>query len=145
MTLGGQRSSLSDCRNILIRDVTSSNAPNWTLHLQGSEQAVISGIHINNDLVLPNNDGIDCMRCKHVHISDSDIRTGDDDFAIVSSEDVDVSNCSLFSYSAAIRLEDTRYSTFNNLVVPRESGARDHADLNPISAPGSNGRPLSIQ
>jgi len=34
---------LSDCRNILIRDVTLSNAPNWTLHLQGSEGATIAG------------------------------------------------------------------------------------------------------
>jgi hypothetical protein len=73
-------------------------------------------------VLIPNNDGIDCMRCKHVHVSDSDIRTGDDDFAIVSSEDVNVSNCSLFSYSAAIRLEDTRYSTFNNLAVHANRG-----------------------
>jgi len=112
----------SHCHNILIRDVTLSNAPNWTLHLQGSDQATISGIHINNDVLIPNNDGIDCMLCKHVHISDCDIRTGDDDFAIVSSEDVNVSNCSLFSYSAAIRLEDSRYSTFSNLSIHTNRG-----------------------
>ncbi len=113
---------LSHCRNILVRDVTLSNAPNWTLHLQGSEQATIAGIHITNDVLLPNNDGIDCMRCKHIHISDCDIRAGDDDFAIVSSEDVNVSNCSLFSYSAAIRLEDSRYSTFSNLSIHANRG-----------------------
>jgi len=113
---------LSDCRNILIRDVTLSNAPNWTLHLQGSEGATIAGIHINNDVLIPNNDGIDCMRSKHVHISDCDIRAGDDDFAIVSSEDVHVSNCSLFSLSAAVRLEDTRYTTFSNLSIHANRG-----------------------
>jgi hypothetical protein len=113
---------LSDCHDIVIRDVTLSNAPNWTLHLQGSEQAVITGIHIQNNVLLPNNDGIDCMRCKHVHISDSDIRAGDDDFAIVSGEDIQVTNCSLFSYSAAVRLEDTRYSTFNNLSIHANRG-----------------------
>ena len=113
---------LSDCRNVLIRDVTLSNAPNWTLHLQGSEEATITGIHIRNNVLIPNNDGIDCMRCKQVQISDCDIRAGDDDFAIVSSEDVHVSNCSLFSYSAAIRLEDTRYSTFSNLSIHANRG-----------------------
>ena len=113
---------LSDCRNILIRDVTLSNAPNWTLHLQGSEEATISGVHINNDVLIPNNDGIDCMRSKRVHISDCDIRAGDDDFAIVSSEDVHVSNCSLFSFSAAVRLEDTRYATFSNLSIQANRG-----------------------
>jgi len=113
---------LSDCRNILIRDVTLSNAPNWTLHLQGSEGATIAGVHIDNDVLIPNNDGIDCMRSKHVHISDCDIRAGDDDFAIVSSEDVHVSNCSLFSFSAAVRLEDTRYTTFSNLSIHANRG-----------------------
>ncbi|MBV9491532.1 MAG: right-handed parallel beta-helix repeat-containing protein, partial [Verrucomicrobia bacterium] len=113
---------LSECRNIRIRDVTFSNAPNWTLHLQASENATISGIHIDNDVLLPNNDGIDCMRCKSIQISDSSIRAGDDDFAIVSSQDVHVSNCSLFSYSAAIRLEDSSYSTFNGLSIHTNRG-----------------------
>jgi len=70
----------SGCSNILVRDVTLSNSPNWTMHLQGSERANITGIHILNDVLIPNNDGIDCMRCRHVHVSDSDIRAGDDDF-----------------------------------------------------------------
>jgi polygalacturonase len=113
---------LSNCHNILIRDVTLSNAPNWTLHLQGSDQATINDIHISNDVLIPNNDGIDCMRSKNIHISDCDIRAGDDDFAIVSSEDVNINNCSLFSYSAAIRLEDTRYSTFGNLSIHANRG-----------------------
>lgn len=33
-----------------------------------------------------------------------------------------VNNCSLFSYSAAIRLEDTRYSTFSNLSIHANRG-----------------------
>jgi len=33
------------------------------------------------------------------------------------AKDVHVSNCSLFSFSAAVRLEDTRYSTFSNLSI----------------------------
>jgi hypothetical protein len=113
---------LSDCHNVLVRDVTLSNAPNWTLHLQGVSQAAVIGIHIDNDVLIPNNDGIDCMRCKDVHISDCDIRAGDDDFAIVSSDDVQVTNCTLFSYSAAVRLEDTRFSTFNNLSIHANRG-----------------------
>jgi hypothetical protein len=105
------------CKDVLIRDVTLRNAPNWTLHLQTSEQIVISGLHILNNLLIPNNDGIDCMGCRHVHISDCDIQAGDDDFAIVGSEDVNVSNCSLVSRSAAIRLEDTRFATFQGLSI----------------------------
>ena len=111
-----------NCKNVLLRDVTLRAAPNWTLHLQNTEQATLSGIHVDNNLLIPNNDGIDCMRCRHVHISDSDIQTGDDDLAIVGSDDVNVTNCSLVSRSAAIRLESTRYSTFDNLSISSNRG-----------------------
>ncbi|MGO9863111.1 MAG: glycoside hydrolase family 28 protein [Terriglobales bacterium] len=110
------------CKDVLLRDVTLRNSPNWTLHLQKTERAVISGIHILNNLLIPNNDGIDCMACKHIHISDCDIQAGDDDFAIVGSEDVNVSNCSLVSRSSAIRLEDTRFSTFQGLSIATNRG-----------------------
>jgi Glycosyl hydrolases family 28 len=111
-----------NCRNVLLRDVTLRAAPNWTLHLQNTERATISGIHIDNNLLIPNNDGIDCMRCRHVHISDSDIRAGDDDLAIVGSENVNVTNCSLVSRSSAIRLESTSHSTFDNLSITSNRG-----------------------
>jgi polygalacturonase len=111
-----------NCKNVLVRDVTLRSAPNWTLHLQNTEQGTISGIHIDNDLRIPNNDGIDCIHCRHVHISDSDIQAGDDDLAIFGSEDVNVTNCSLVSRSAAIRLESTRRSTFDNLSINSNRG-----------------------
>lgn len=110
------------CKDVLLRDVTLRNSPNWTLHLQATERAVISGIHILNNLLIPNNDGIDCMACKHIHISDCDIQAGDDDFAIVGSEDINVSNCSLVSRSSAIRLEDTKFSTFQGLSIETNRG-----------------------
>ena len=112
----------SHCRNALIRDVTLSNAPNWTVHFNDTQGAVISGIHIANNLLLPNNDGFDCFGCRDVHFSDCDIRAGDDDFAIVNSEDVTVSNCSLVSRSSGIRLETTRNSTFSNLAIHSNRG-----------------------
>ena len=108
--------------NIQIHGVTLHNSPNWTLHLQDVEGANISGIQILNDPRVPNNDGIDCMICRNVRISDCDIQTGDDDFAIVNSEHVNVSNCSLKSRSAAIRLESTKLSTFTGLSMDTNRG-----------------------
>jgi Glycosyl hydrolases family 28/Pectate lyase superfamily protein len=112
----------SHCKNVLVRDVTLRAAPNWTLHLQNTEQATLSGLHIQNDLRIPNNDGIDCIHCRFVHISDNDIQAGDDDLAIFGSEHVNVTNCSLVSRSAAIRLESTRNSTFDNLSIDSNRG-----------------------
>jgi hypothetical protein len=92
------------------------------LHLQDVEGAAISDIQILNDPRVPNNDGIDCMQCRHVEISDCNIITGDDGFAIVGSENVNVSNCSISSRSAAIRLESTKLSTFTGLSMDTNRG-----------------------
>jgi hypothetical protein len=110
------------CNNVRVRGVTLRSSPNWTLHLQGVEGAVVSGIQILNDPRVPNNDGIDCMMCRHVRISDCDIETGDDGLAIVGSEHVNVSNCSVSSRSAAIRLESTKLSTFTGMSMDANRG-----------------------
>jgi len=111
-----------NAKNVLLRDVTLRNAPNWTLHLANTEDAVVTGIHIENSLLLPNNDGIDCIGSHNVHFSDCDIQAGDDDFAIVGSENINVTNCSMISHSAGIRVEDTRYATFDNLSIHSNRG-----------------------
>lgn len=113
---------LMNAKNVLLRDVTLRNSPDWTLHLESDEDVVVNGIHIENNMLLPNNDGIDCMGSRNVHVSDCDIETGDDDFAFVASENVNVTNCSLKSRSAGIRLEDTRYGTFTNLTIHSNRG-----------------------
>jgi len=112
----------AESRNILVRDITFRNAPNWTFHLDHSQAIVVTGVHILNDLLLPNNDGIDCLSCKDAHFSDCDIYAGDDDFAFYSSENVGVTNSSLESRSASIRMESTRYATFSNLTIHSNRG-----------------------
>jgi len=113
---------LANSSNILIRDITIRNAPNWTMHLGKSEHAVVSELRIANNQLLPNNDGIDVIGCHDIHFSDCDIVAGDDDFAIMSSENVTAVNCTLSSYSAGIRLEDTRFATFDNLTIHANRG-----------------------
>ena len=111
-----------DCKNVVIRDVTFRNAPNWTAHFQNVERAVVSGLHVLNSPLIPNNDGFDCFGCKDVHFSDCDIHTGDDDFAIVNSVDVTVANCTLSSRSSGIRLEASQFNMFENLTIHSNRG-----------------------
>jgi hypothetical protein len=111
-----------NCQNVAIRDVTLENAPNWTLHFQDSQEIVVNGVHILSSLLIPNDDGMDCIGCKAVHVSDCDIQSGDDDFAFFNSEDVNVTNCSLVSRSSAIRVENTRFGTFDNLSIHSNRG-----------------------
>ena len=110
------------CANVRLHGITLTGAPNWTLELQDVEGAAMSDFQILNNPKIPNNDGIDCMQCRHVRISNCNIATGDDGFAIVRSEHVNVSNCSISSRSAAIRLESTQLSTFNGLSMDTNRG-----------------------
>jgi hypothetical protein len=112
----------AESHNVLVRDITFRNAPNWTFHIDHSQGIVVSGIHILNNLLIPNNDGIDCLSCKDAHFSDCDIHAGDDDFAFYDGEYIGVTNSSLESRSASIRMESTRYATFSNLTIHSNRG-----------------------
>jgi polygalacturonase len=139
----GRLVAFSQCRNVLIRDVTITDAPLWTVHLDRCRDVVVSGVHIDNPPGVPNNDGIHCTSCTNVHISDCIISAGDDGIAITSigdprhhqilggdpigpgkTENITVTNCTLQSRSTALRVGytggDIKNCTFSNIVI-RES------------------------
>jgi hypothetical protein len=118
-----------ECRNVTIRDVTLLDAPEWTVHISDSDNADIRGIRILNNLLIPNNDGIHCVTCRNVHISDCDVQAGDDAIAITGlhgrpgalTENITVVNCTLLSRSSGVRVgygaNSIRRCTFQNLVI----------------------------
>ncbi len=127
----GAMIALSNCKNVVIRDVTLRDSHNWTLHLADSEDVVISGIRVLNNLMIPNNDGIN-INARNARISDCYISTGDDAIAANFCENLTVTNCTLISRSSGIRFGGGKYCTFQNLVI-RDSnrgigiyGSADH-------------------
>lgn len=113
----------SHCANVRLHGITLRQSPNWTLNLLDVEGASISDIQIlNNPRMHTNNDGIDCMQCRHVRISNCNIDTGDDGLVFVHSDHVHVSNCSISSRSSAIRVESTKLSTFTGLSMNTNRG-----------------------
>jgi polygalacturonase len=110
------------CSNMLFRDITFRNPPSWTVQIEQIQGAVIDSIHILNDVRIPNNDGVHCIYCHNAHFTNSEIRAGDDSFAIDHSTDVTIDNCTLTSHSSAIRMEDTRDSAFTNLTMHSNRG-----------------------
>jgi hypothetical protein len=85
----------------------------------------IETIHIENDLKLPNNDGIDLDRCKDVRISDCNIVAGDDAICLKacrgsaaygSCENVTVTGCTLMTTSSALILGAENRSCIRNVV-----------------------------
>jgi polygalacturonase len=128
----------SNCRDVTLRDVHVTNAPFWTIHCADCDGVVVSGLTIRGSMLFPNNDGIDFTSCSNVRVSDCDIRTGDDCIVLTGydhhfdlpgynrlshpSENITVTNCTLQSRSAAIRIggfdqNPMRNYLFSNIVI----------------------------
>lgn len=103
---------LLGCNNVVLRDLTIHDGALWTVRLSGCKDVLIHGIHIENDLKLPNNDGIDLDRCRNVRISDCNIISGDDCIVLKTCEEtasygstcenITVTGCTLISTSSAL-------------------------------------------
>lgn len=112
------------CENAAITGITLQNSPNYTVAVTDSHNVDIIGIKINSfasDRRAPNDDGIDLIHSRLVHIADSDIETGDDNIALFGSDEVTVTNCTLSSHDSSIRIGydggEIRNSVFSNLVI----------------------------
>jgi polygalacturonase len=99
--------SFSDCRNVLIKDITAINSPSWTINPIHCQNVTIHAITIINPADSPNTDGIDPDSCRLVRISDCYISVGDDCITLKSGtehdrpdraapcRDITITNCTL--------------------------------------------------
>jgi Glycosyl hydrolases family 28 len=114
------------CDNVAIRDVTIRDGALWTLRLSGCTDVLIHGVRIDNDLRLPNNDGVDIDNCRRVRISDCEIRAGDDAICLKASQetaeygpcsDITITGCTLMSTSTALNLGAENRSVIRDVVI----------------------------
>lgn len=101
----------SGCKNISINNIRFEESPNWTIAFLNSEDIKVSGVSILNNMNIPNSDGIDMYDSRNVIISDCNIQAGDDAIAVISSNNITASNCTLHSRSCGIRVG---YNVFNH-------------------------------
>ena len=98
-----------NCQRVSVKDIKIINAPCWTMSFIECEDIHVHGVTIDNNLCIPNNDGIHFCSCKKVFVCDCNISSGDDCIALSSitdwnkpCEDVIISDCILRSSSKAI-------------------------------------------
>ena len=94
-----------DCTNVLVKDVTFTNAPFWVMHPLKCSNVTIDGVTVRSHG--PNNDGCDPEYSKNVLIKNCVFDTGDDCIAIksgrnndgrrvaIASENIIVENCQM--------------------------------------------------
>ncbi len=116
------------CRQLRLEGVTIRHSPCWTVTYSCCQDIQVHGIRIDNDLQIPNDDGIHFCGSKNIIISDCNIRAGDDCLAFTSITDPDkvceqiaISNCILSSRSCAIhfghRSGKVRDAVVSNIVI----------------------------
>ena len=117
--------TLTDCRNLLIRDVTIREGAYWTVHLVGCDGALIDGIQLLNNLKIRNGDGIDLDHSRNVRISNCHITSGDDCICLKnrreteqygSCHDIVVTNCIMSSRSCAIKIGSENMDSIYNVL-----------------------------
>ena len=117
--------TLTDVRNLTIRDVTIREGAYWTVHLIGCNEAVIDGINLLNNLKIRNGDGIDIDHSKNVRIANCHITSGDDCICLKnrrefekygSCHDITVTNCVMSSRSCAIKIGSENMDSIYNVV-----------------------------
>lgn len=123
------------CENLLFEGITVQNAPNWNIHLACCKYVDFTNIKVLNSLLVPNADGMDISQSQHVHVSGCTLIAGDDGIAISpcsdgfcdgEASDISVTNCTIESRSAAIRIgwakTSIRNCVFQNLVLTSNRG-----------------------
>jgi polygalacturonase len=104
----------SDCKNVRISNIKIQESPNWTIAFFNSSDITVNGISIENNMNIPNSDGIDMYDSKNIRISDCLIQAGDDALAVVSSSNITATNCILHSRSCGIRVGYNVYNDNNS-------------------------------
>lgn len=110
----------SNCKNVTLSDFECIDAPYWTFLIVHCDRVKVNKLSINNNLLIPNSDGLDIISSSNVNVSDCIITCGDDAIVLAGyanhfgdpgfkgilkpSQNINVSNCVLQSRSSAIRI-----------------------------------------
>ncbi len=111
------------CQRLVVREVTLTGSPSWTLHLQRCRGADICDVRIRNPLYGPNTDGIDLNSCQDVTVRRCDIITGDDGVVLKSLEPghdhpsarIEVSDCRVWSACNALKIGTETHDDFSDI------------------------------
>ena len=145
---------LVNCRRVLLEHFTIRNSPTWTVHPIGCEDLHISGLTIHNSLDVPNCDGIDIDHCRGVRIEGCDIVAGDDCLVLKASrnfgqygpcENIAITNCTLESSSAGIKIETEGPHPLRSAVITDCSIVRSNRGISILNRDGATVEDLLFQ
>src|SRR3972149_5491789 len=119
---------LTKCTDLKVLNITINKAPQWSLHLLGCENVLVDGIKIQNDLDVPNCDGINPDHCRNVEIRNCEISCGDDAIVVKAtrqtqdygpSANIHVYDCILETQDSGLKIGTETTQDIYNVVFER--------------------------
>jgi hypothetical protein len=62
--------------DLVFTGLSLANSALWTFTLSESSSIVVDSVHVSGSRQYPNNDGLDCISCSHLTVSNSAFSTG---------------------------------------------------------------------
>lgn len=108
-----------ECKNVLIKGITITNSPFWSVHFLKSENITARKVKFN--AFNKNNDGFDPEYSKNVLIEDIDFNNADDNVAIKAGRDREGWDTAMPSENMVIR--NCRFKGLHGVVIGSEMSA----------------------
>jgi hypothetical protein len=119
---------LTSCRDLEVRDITFTEAPNWGLHMLGCDRVLVDNVTVRNLLDVPNCDGIDPDHSRNVEIKNCTIACGDDGIVVKASRqtkdygasaNVSVRDCVIETQDAGLKIGTETTSDVHDVTFER--------------------------
>ena len=119
---------IENSADVVIRDVTFRHAPSWTVHLLGCRRVLVDHVTIQNQLDVPNCDGIDPDHCQDVEIRNCRITCGDDAIVIKTtrgherygpSRNIQVRDCVLETQDSGLKIGTETCQDIHDILFER--------------------------
>ncbi|MEO6003906.1 MAG: glycoside hydrolase family 28 protein [Opitutus sp.] len=112
---------LVQCRNLTVRDVTVRNCPMVGLRIVGCHDVLVDGVVIDNRVRI-SCDGIEIVSSQQVAVSNCRVFSWDDGICVKSASDdlcknIAITNCTISSLCNAIKLGTESNGGFENIVI----------------------------
>jgi polygalacturonase len=113
---------LRRCRGVRVEGVTLANAANWVQTYRECEDVALSHVRVRSTRYW-NNDGIDIVNSRRVHIADCDIDSADDGICLKSErsatgracEDITIERCRIRSSASALKFGTASHIGFRHI------------------------------
>jgi len=112
----------NDCRNVKLKDITLQASACWVQCFEHCEDLVLDHIRVDS-VAFWNNDGVDIVDCRKVHVLNCDINSADDGICLKSHQadracqDVLIEHCKVRSSASALKFGTASVGGFKRVQV----------------------------